>query len=79
MFNLIRNWYCGKQVEKYNEEPKNYGGIKVIPEYSVEFHWSAKGVRLIVNFYLRHWQWVWGAMFSSIGAYFGFLKAFSGC
>ena len=79
MIKIIKNWYNGKQVRADNGEPETLGGIGVLPEYTTEYHWTTKVARVIVGFYLLHWKWVWGTMFSTFGAYIGFLKAFSSC
>jgi len=74
---IIKNWYKGKRVQLNKDEPDTYGGLNVIHEYETDYHWTAKIVRTIVTFYMLQWKWVWATMFSSFGAYLGFLKALS--
>ena len=37
-------------------------------------HWSARPVRTIVSFYIRHWQWVWGTAIAVVGLWVAILS-----
>lgn len=35
--------------------------------YHTERHWTSEIAHKIVDFYLAHWQWVWGTVIAVIG------------
>jgi hypothetical protein len=56
---LIKSWYKGTPVD--------VSGF-INPYF--KRHWTAKLARLIVGFYLRYWQWLWGISITVILAVF---------
>lgn len=47
----IGAWYEGR-LEVY-DTPGIIG-------FTMRRHWTAKAVRVLAEFYLAHWQWIWG-------------------
>jgi len=69
---MIKNWYCGTPKAYENDRDDS---LQIIGMY-VEYHWTAKIARLLVQFYLAHWQWIWSmavALCSLSIAYFRFV------
>lgn len=52
----IKKWYSGTTEI---DEPIITPDITYISAPYTTYHWSAVIVRAVVNFYLKHWQWVW--------------------
>lgn len=55
-----KDWYEG-QVEDYDDP--NIIGV------AVERHWTASFLHKLVDFYLKHWQWLWLLIVSIVGVY----------
>jgi len=52
----VRQWYMGT-----TEVPENDpASPAVIIGVWTRYHWTARAVRALVAFYLRHWKWLWG-------------------
>ena len=47
---------------------KTYAGPRMIGTV-VERHWTANFLHNLVDFYLRHWKWLWGLIVSILGVY----------
>jgi hypothetical protein len=58
MIKRIRAWYDGthKTIE-HNNDPSS--GVWFMPTFVTEYHWTARVAHALVDFYLRHWQWLW--------------------
>lgn len=52
----VRDWYEGKMIP--HDNPPN-SAVFVLGWY-YERHWTAKVARVLVTFYLAHWQWLIG-------------------
>ena len=53
---FCNKWYNGK-LKVYENEPNS--PIIRIHVYA-ERHWTANIAHTLVNFYSKHWQWIWG-------------------
>lgn len=54
--------YCNKW---YNGERKNHkieldSPIRRVVDTYLQRHWTANIAHTLVNFYSKHWQWIWG-------------------
>ena len=68
MFNCVKRWYNGKS--KVQEFENNLdSSVLFLPYLYTEYHWSAKIVRAIVSFYIRHWKWIWTSIIAILGVY----------
>lgn len=68
MFSLIKCWYDGEsKMQEFENGPDS--SIAFMPYVYTEYHWSAKIARAIVDFYSRHWQWVWSTIMAVLGLY----------
>lgn len=57
----IKSWYNGKEmIQEFYNDPNS--SVWIAPHFYTEYHWTAKAVRSLVGFYLRHWQWLWGTV-----------------
>lgn len=63
LFSRVRQWYEGELVS-YGNDPSSQvvlmGGWQ-------RRHWTAATARAIVEFYLRHWQWIWTTIIAVSG------------
>ena len=64
MFEKIKNWYNGE--DKIYESSSS--SVLVLTTYT-ERHWTANFTRMLVDFYLHHWKWLWGIGITLILAY----------
>ncbi len=55
IYNPIHRWYFGKVVIIESNEPKTIGGMGVMPETTIEFHWTAKLARSIWKSISKDW------------------------
>jgi len=60
----IRSWYQGTYVEPQNDPRSMF----VFMTGTYRRHWTARCARVFVEFYLRHWQWVWGTIVALVAA-----------
>ena len=51
MITWLSSWWHG--------EVKTYDSPNLIGIYT-ERHWTSNLAHTLVDFYLKHWQWVWG-------------------
>lgn len=66
MFSCIKRWYSGEtKIDDLEVDPELPGFIG--PMIYTEYHWSAKIARIIINFYLQNWQWVWSTIIGALG------------
>jgi hypothetical protein len=63
MRQALRKWWEGSYVSYEN----NAASPVVFIGGDYERHWTAKVVRAVVAFYLKNWQWCWGAAFALTG------------
>lgn len=71
LFHKIKKWYQGTPVV-VDMPSERQGSVVFIGTpflAGVRYHWSAKLVRAVVNFYIRHWKWIWGLGLSAIVAW----------
>lgn len=59
MLQKIKNWYQGES--KSYQDSGEFGVIFLL---YVQRHWTSNIVHYIVNFYSKHWEFVWGIVFS---------------
>jgi hypothetical protein len=72
MLKRIRRWYEGEgKIREFDNSPDS--SIFVMPLMYTEWHWSAKIARVLVAFYLRNWQWLWGTSIALLSLYVAFL------
>ena len=72
MFRSIKRWYAGEdKFHEFENDPSS--GAHIFPLLYTEIHWTAKFVRIIVKFYLRNWQWLWGTTITIAGLYIAIL------
>ena len=58
-----------KQISKWwDGETKAYDMPYVIGIYT-ERHWTSHWAHVAFDFYLRHWQWLWGSAIAIFGIY----------
>lgn len=55
---IVKRWYQGKFVPHENEP----NSPVVFLGWNYERHWTAKTARVLVEFYLAHWQWLIGTV-----------------
>ena len=60
---MIENWYEGRFVP-YENSPKD---PLVIIGGKYKRHWSAGVARVLVTFWLSHWQWTIGTALAIVG------------
>jgi hypothetical protein len=65
--NAIARWYNGEYVAP------DYDPHIVMMGHQ-RYHWSARAVRSLVEFYLEHWKWLWTPIIA--GAIAGLLATF---
>lgn len=75
MFDKISEWYNGKEViTEYDNEDQS---VIILPSIHTEYHWSAKCVRAVIQFFCKHWQWIIGTIVAAVigvlGLYLSFL------
>jgi len=59
LFSKLKNWYCGVRVPV--NEPEERDPLDVVgylPRLTLRIHWTAKLLRYLVGFYLKHWPWL---------------------
>lgn len=54
----ISKWWHGEG--KTYDHPNIFG-------FYIERHWTSDWAHALVNFYLRHWQWIWGSVIATVG------------
>jgi hypothetical protein len=59
----IINWYKGEN-KIVQEEDYPESGIFVMPYIDNKKYWTSKIINIFVNFYLKHWKWLWGILIS---------------
>jgi hypothetical protein len=69
MLKWIRNWYDGEWV-LYENDPDSE---VVLIGGDYERYWTAKVTRVLVEFYLEHWKWLWGFGLSAVGVWVAWL------
>lgn len=61
MLKKIKAWYEGKYIP-YENSPDSpiffFGGTD-------KRHWTARIARILVEFYLEHWKWLWSISVAS--------------
>jgi hypothetical protein len=58
MIKRVRNWYNGTPVTiQFDNDPN--GSILFGPIFRTDYHWTARVAHVLVDFYLRHWKWLW--------------------
>lgn len=58
MLERIRAWYNGTAKTIHcDNDPRS--GVWIMPSFITEYHWTARVAHAIVEFYLKHWQWLW--------------------
>lgn len=60
----VSKWWHG--------EGKTYDDPMIIGFY-IERHWTSDLAHALVDFYLRHWQWVWGFAVAVAAVYVAYL------
>jgi hypothetical protein len=72
MLNFIGRWYQRKsEIHEFENSPDN--SICIWPSFYIDYHWSARGARTLVAFYLQNWQSVWGTTIGLLNLYFAVL------
>lgn len=67
-FHKIKNWYEGEgKFQTFENDPDS--NIFIAPIIYTDFHWTAKIARILVKFYLRNWQWLWGTVIAIVALY----------
>lgn len=66
----VRDWYEGKYVPFENDP---HSGVFIVGG-RYERHWTARGARMIVEFWSAHWQWTIGTVLALLGIYFTAIK-----
>jgi len=56
LFRWIERWYDGRFVPHDNPP----GSAVVFLGGTYERHWTARVARVLIEFYLQHWQWIIG-------------------
>lgn len=54
MLNKIKKWWEGEIY--YLED--------ILPGIRYKRHWTSKLLHVIVDFYLKHWKWIWTTIVS---------------
>jgi hypothetical protein len=58
MLKRIRAWYEGThKTIRHDNDPGS--DVWFMPSFVTEYHWTARFAHALVEFYLRHWQWLW--------------------
>ena len=71
MIDRVRKWYVGTYVPFKNEPSSGvyfFGG-------DFRRHWTARLVRVGVEFYLREWKWVIGTALAIVGISLAYIRA----
>ena len=55
---IVKRWYQGKFTPHENDPDAPV----IFLGWTYERHWTAKTVRVLVEFYLAHWQWLIGTV-----------------
>lgn len=63
MLKKIKSWYEGK-FTPYENDP--HSRVFVLG-WSYERHWTARAARVLVEFYLREWKWLFGTVIALAG------------
>lgn len=53
----VSKWWHGKDVRIDPEEPDTMGGMAVIHETEVRFHWSRKWLATCIAWVKKTWAW----------------------
>ena len=68
MISRIKSWYSGQEkLVEFENDPRS--SIVIMPSVHIEYHWSAKIVRAVATFYMKHWQWVWTTAIAVVAVY----------
>jgi hypothetical protein len=61
ILNKIKRWYNGSPIviDISSEKKGNVVFLGVPFSAGTQYHWSAKVVRVLVNFHRKHWKWIW--------------------
>lgn len=74
MIDFLNKWYHGttkvEHFDELNEEPSGY----VLPLVFIEYHWTSRIARGLVDFHLRHWQFIWGTVIALASLYYTAVK-----
>ena len=74
MFKAIKRWYQGEAKMTEGDAGERY---VILPAPYTEYHWTARCARTLVEFYLKHWQWLWGTAVALLAVYVGYLGVVS--
>lgn len=67
MLAKIKRWYNGeRKVATHDSGPESL--LMAFTTSHVEYHWSARGARAIVAFYLSNWKWLWTTAIAVLSA-----------
>lgn len=69
MFQKIKNWYQGES-KIFSSSSENGAFIWLYEQR----HWTANIVRYLVNFYSKHWEWLWSTLIAIAGLSIGILS-----
>lgn len=62
MFEKIKKWWNGVDINLENnpDSPVFFIG------WHNDKHWTSKLAHILCDFYLKHWQWIWGIVVAII-------------
>jgi hypothetical protein len=66
----LKKWYEGEKVF-YKNEP---GSPVVFFGWDEHRHWTARIAHVLVDFYLREWKWIYGALFTLAGLFLAYQR-----
>jgi hypothetical protein len=66
----IRKWYEGEFIVHENDHSSGL----VFTGGNYKRHWTAKLARVVADFWLLHWKWVFATVFAVVGLILAFKK-----
>ena len=75
MIDFLKNWYNGKtEIQHFDELNQESSGIYLLPSISTEYHWTARATRMLVNFVIRHFQFILTTVIALAALYYTAIK-----
>ena len=61
LWTRVQKWYAGEDISHIEEHSTHE-----VLVFCDKKHWTARLARILVNFYLAHWQWIWALLIGAL-------------
>ena len=70
MKGFLKRWWDGEYVPPQND----FGSTLWVIQGHYEKHWSSRAAHVVADFWMKHWQWCFSAVFAVTGLVIAALK-----